>query len=245
MYHDIYRDTVKESGFQNNSSFQYKIQLNQFEEHIIAISAYCRKHTDVEVEFTFDDGGVSFFTYVAPLLEKYGFCGTFFISTNYLNTPLFLTTEQLQILIERGHNIGSHSHTHPILTELVDDVIAEEWNISVNELRKYVSDKVIASVPNGDVNKNVVCKAAEAGIKVLYTSVPTTRTKTLGNMLIVGRYVVYQGMTTKDVMAIVSNKGNRRMIYVRWQILQLIKTLLGRRYNQLKSFFFGLKSLKS
>ena len=216
MYHDIYRDSVKESGFQNASAFQYKIQLDEFEKHVVAVSEYCKKHIDTEVEFTFDDGGVSFLTYVAPTLEKYGLHGTFFISTNYLNTPLFLTTKQLQTLAEHGHRIGSHSHTHPVLTELADKVIAEEWNVSVRELAKYVTSGMTASIPNGNGNKSVIRKAVEAGIKVLYTSVPTTRTKTLGDMLIAGRYVVYQGMKTKDVMAIVASKRKRRMMYIRW-----------------------------
>lgn len=53
MYHDIYRDSVKESGFQNSSAFQYKVQLDEFEKHVVAVSEYCKKHTNVEVEFTF------------------------------------------------------------------------------------------------------------------------------------------------------------------------------------------------
>lgn len=243
MYHDIYRDSVKESGFQNSSAFQYKVQLDEFEKHVVAVSEYCKKHTNVEVEFTFDDGGVSFFTLAAPVLEKYGLYGTFFISTSYLDTPLFLTTNQLKVLAEHGHRIGSHSHTHPILTELTDKVIAEEWNISVSELNKYVVGGMMASIPNGDGNKTVIRKAAEAEIKVLYTSVPTTQTKTFGDMLIVGRYVVYQGMKTTEVISIIANKNRRRIMYVRWQILQVVKCILGRQYNQLKSFLFKKKSL--
>lgn len=243
MYHDIYRDSVNESGFQNNSAFQYKVQLDEFENHVIAISEYCKKHTDVEVEFTFDDGGVSFFTNIAPILEKYGLYGTFFISTNYLDTPLFLTTKQLRILAEHGHRIGSHSHTHPILTELAERAITAEWNISVSELKKYVIDGMTASIPHGVGNKTVIKKAAEAGVKVLYTSVPTTRIKTFSDMLIVGRYVVYQGMKTTDVLAIVANKNRRRMIYARWRLLQISKNILGNQYSQMKSLLLKKKPL--
>lgn len=242
MYHDIYRDSVKESGFQNNSAFQYKVQLEEFERHVAAVSEYCKQHTDTEVEFTFDDGGVSFFTYVAPILEKYELHGSFFISTKYLDTPLFLTTEQLHVLVEHGHCIGSHSHSHPVLTDLTDEVIGEEWNLSLNKLEKYIIGEMTASIPNGGESKSVLKKAAEVGIEVLYTSVPTTRTKKLGNMLIKGRYVVYQGMKTEDVMTIVSNKSRRRMMYMRWQILQIIKLILGDRYSRLKYFLLKKKS---
>lgn len=242
MYHDIYCDSIKESGFQNISALQYKVQLVEFEKHVSAVTEYCKNHTDVTVEFTFDDGGVSFLTHAAPILEKYGLHGTFFISTNYLNTPLFLTTQQLKTLAEHGHRIGTHTHTHPLLTELSDEEISEEWNVSTSKLKNYIVGEITASIPNGDGNKTVVRKAAETGINVLYTSVPTTRAKTFGNMLIVGRYVIFSGMKAVDVMAIVESKNRRRMMYLRWQILQIIKCVLGKRYNLLKSFLFKQKS---
>lgn len=241
MYHDLYFHSPSESGFQNGSAFQYKIQVNEFEKQVEAVVEYCRKHPETEVEFTFDDGGVSFLTLATPILEKYGLRGTFFISTAYLNTPLFLTTEQVAELVKRGHRIGSHSHTHPVLTELGEERIAEEWHKSVGILKDYASSETIASIPNGNGDKTVMQKAAEAGIRKLYTSVPATRVTNLGGMQIWGRYVVYQGMTVGDVMAIVANRNRRRIMYSRWLCLLLIKSLLGKHYNSLKSLIFRVK----
>ena len=34
MYHDIYCESVSESGFQNASAFQYKVQVDEFEAHV-------------------------------------------------------------------------------------------------------------------------------------------------------------------------------------------------------------------
>lgn len=239
MYHDIYRESVSESGFQNTTSFQYKVQADEFEAHVAAVSEYCGNHPEVEVEFTFDDGGCSFYTLAAPILEKYDRKGTFFISTNYLDTPLFLNMEQLRMLTKRGHHIGSHSHTHPALTCLNEEDIAEEWNVSVLKLQCCNFGEMTASVPNGDGNKVVMQKALDAGIQTLYTSVPTTKVNNYNGMKIVGRYVVYQGMSTADVMSIVSNENRRRMMYAKWWILRMVKSALGNNYNKLKGVLFN------
>lgn len=239
MYHDIYREWVSESGFQNTSAFQYKVQADEFEAHVVAISEYCGNHPELEVEFTFDDGGCSFYTLAASILEKYNLKGTFFISTSYLDTPLFLTMEQLQLLVKCGHRIGSHSHTHPALTNLSNEEIAEEWDTSLRILKKYAISDIIASVPNGDGNEVVFQKALNAGIKELYTSVPTTKTDNFNGMKVIGRYVVYQGMSTGDVMSIVRSKNKRRMMYAKWWLLQMMKRILGNNYNRLKGTLFS------
>lgn len=242
MYHDLYLHSPSESGFQNRSAFQYKIQVDEFENQVKNVVQYCREHPEIEVEFTFDDGGVSFLTLVAPVLEKYGLRGTFFISTAYLNTPLFLTMGQLRELVERGHRIGSHSHTHPQLTDLEEKSIVEEWKRSIEILKDFTSnDGITASIPNGDGNKLVMQKAAEVGIRVLYTSIPTTRVTSLGNMQILGRYVVFQGMTVKDIMTMVTNRSRRRILYSRWLCLWLVKKMLGNHYNSLKQLLFKAK----
>lgn len=239
MYHDLYRISGTESGFQNQSAFQYKIQVDEFEQQVAQISAYCQTHPMVEVEFTFDDGGISFLTLAAPILEKYGLKGTFFISTHYLNTPLFLSSEQLQELVERGHRIGAHSHTHPVLTNLSESEIADEWNISVREISKVVDGNIRASIPNGNGNDLVMQKASEAGIKYLYTSVPTTKVQHVNQMVVFGRYVVYRGMN--DVLSIIASRRKRKYLYFKWLFVRLLKRLLGNYYNSLKQFFIRRK----
>ena len=238
MYHDVYLHSPTESGFLKESAFQYKIQADIFEEHVKAVAQYCKDYSHIEVEFTFDDGGVSFLTLAAPILERYGLRGTFFISTAYLNTPQFLTTEQLEELAKRGHRIGSHSHTHPMLTDLTEEGIADEWTKSVDILRPFATDGMIASIPNGDGNAVVMDKARKAGIQQLYTSIPTTKIAYSENMQVLGRYVVYQGMSTEDVIKIVCNQGYRRRLYVRWQLLHYVKNCLGSQYERIKCLYF-------
>ena len=93
-----------------------------------------------DVLFTFDDGGISFLTIIAPILEKYNQKGIFFISTQYIDTPLFLTKKQIKELRERGHIIGSHSHSHPQnISELANSDLLEEYK---NEIFKEKARKI-------------------------------------------------------------------------------------------------------
>jgi hypothetical protein len=80
--------------------------------------------------FTFDDGLKSQFDYAKPLLDQYGFKGTFYVLPPYLaeeNQPTiwrYGTWPEFQTLASEGHEIGSHTMTHDTLTLL-------EWgNIS-------------------------------------------------------------------------------------------------------------------
>ena len=71
MYHCVYANDSKESGFQSFGANVYKLSSIQFEKQVKAIrEAY---PIDCPVVFTFDDGGVSFYSVIAPILEKYHF----------------------------------------------------------------------------------------------------------------------------------------------------------------------------
>ena len=75
MYHDVYCIAETESGFQYPTSFLYKVGADQFESHVCFARDYCnlRGIPLNTIEFTFDDGGESFYRVIAPILEKYGF----------------------------------------------------------------------------------------------------------------------------------------------------------------------------
>ncbi len=239
MYHDVFMDNPNESGFQYG--YQYKLQVDRFEKHISKIKEYCTNHPDVEVELTFDDGGVSFFLHIAPILEKYNFKGLFFISTDYLNTATFLTLEQVRELYLRGHRIASHSHTHAVLTTLNEDEILKEWETSLSILKPYLGAIVEASIPGGHSNKQVIRAAHKSGVEILYTSEPTLRLKKIKNMQIIGRYAIYHDMTESDVVAILSSSFVRAKMHIRMETLKYIRFILGPLYLKLKLLIYNNK----
>lgn len=230
MYHDIVASKDKSSGFQNKNAFQYKVEESAFDEQVKALQGE-------NVVFTFDDGGVSFLTKAAPILEKYGFKGVFFISTKYIGTPGFLMAEQVKELAERGHIIGSHSHTHPeMFIKLSSEEIKQEWRLSLQVLKDILGEgEYTASIPNGYTSKEILDTALHFGFRNIYTSQPTTKSKKYKDGNLIGRYVVLDGMTTEDVVRMVTSRRCQMKMSLKWHLLNIVKLVLGSSYDTVKA----------
>lgn len=72
---------------------------------------YCFKDKP-GILLTFDDGLAANASVAAPLLKKYGFTGVFFISSDLISGPGYMTWEEVKELQEGGHHIGCHTATH-------------------------------------------------------------------------------------------------------------------------------------
>ncbi len=81
------------------------------------------------VVLTFDDGYLDNYTHAYPILERYGFSGTFFIITGLVDKQAegHMSWDQVEELHSRGMEIGSHSYTHPDLRGRSDDYII--WQV--------------------------------------------------------------------------------------------------------------------
>jgi peptidoglycan/xylan/chitin deacetylase (PgdA/CDA1 family) len=81
--------------------------------------------------FTFDDCLQSQYDYAFPILEEYGFKGTFFVITGPLDDPYgpywrYGTWPEFIEMSDAGHEIGSHTVTHPHLQNLpIGDSLTE------------------------------------------------------------------------------------------------------------------------
>ncbi len=89
-----------------------------------------RDNKRAALSFTYDDGLMEHFTMVAPELEKRGFRGTFWIIGNMVGvndtvSPR-LTWEKVREMHLRGHEMSSHSWSHPHLTRLAQDTLLRE-----------------------------------------------------------------------------------------------------------------------
>jgi peptidoglycan/xylan/chitin deacetylase (PgdA/CDA1 family) len=61
---------------------------------------------------TFDDGTADHYFTAAPILERHGMRGVFFVNTARLGAEGYLSLEQCKELQARGHAIESHAHQH-------------------------------------------------------------------------------------------------------------------------------------
>ncbi len=71
------------------------------------------------IVLTFDDAVRSHFTVVRPLLQKYGFGATFFVTEGFdspTNKKDYMTWEQIAQLHHDGFEIGNHTRDHMVVT---------------------------------------------------------------------------------------------------------------------------------
>ncbi len=84
---------------------------------------------DKLVVLTFDDAVSTHATFVAPLLKKYGFGGTFFVCEfppDFDDKRKYMRWEQIQELSEMGFEIGNHTWHHTHLNEMNEAQLNEE-----------------------------------------------------------------------------------------------------------------------
>jgi peptidoglycan/xylan/chitin deacetylase (PgdA/CDA1 family) len=238
MFHDVVNHTFPHSGFNKPGALQYTIDDKKFEKLV----KYCVE-SSVDVVFTFDDGGSSFYNVIAPILEKYGQHGVFFISTGYIGTDRFLTREQIKALHARGHVIASHSNSHPRdISKLSYDEIVEEWSKSKSILEDIIEEDVKqASIPGGAISTNVLRGLKHSGYDVVYTSIPTTKAASFDGMDVIGRYTITNHSDLKYINKLLHNLPYRKKLIVKYKFLRLLKSILGSNYNTVKQAILAHK----
>lgn len=237
MYHDVYEVNSAESGFDTPGARHYKIDKTTFVEHVKAITQYCEANglRKENIVFTFDDGGLSFYTIIAPILEEYDWRGVFFFSTKYIGTEGFMTSSQIADLHQRGHIIGSHSHHHRVLTEFSLEEVKMEIGQSVSILSEIIGEHITTiSIPNGCYSRAILDIALKDGLKTIYTSKPTTKEELYKGGVMIGRYSITYNTTADDILKILTQPSLRKKMELKYNVLQLVKGILGKNYSRLK-----------
>ena len=135
------------------------------------------------VAVTFDDAPRSVHRIALPIMEELGLVGTVFVPTAHVGSDepmawpgvdrwlggpheeelLCMSVEQLADLLERGWEVGSHTHTHPHLTELDHAALSGELERSRALLEGWLGECVTLAYPYGDVSPAVAAAARSAG----------------------------------------------------------------------------------
>ncbi|MEY4723132.1 MAG: hypothetical protein RLZZ324_645 [Candidatus Parcubacteria bacterium] len=141
------------------------------------------------VAITFDDGRESQFVNAAPLVKKYGFIATYYVFTNAIGRPNYLTWEQLKTLQSDGNRIESHTRFHPFLTKDSDADLEAEIVGSKKTLEDGLGMPVTSlAYPFGLYDDRVIAKVRAAG----YDTARTLRQVNLqdsGSELLLGGHI--------------------------------------------------------
>jgi len=103
------------------------------------------------VLISFDDSRLEHFSIAAPVMEKYGLRGTFFIMTITYNKKNYMTKDQIALLSKAGHTVGLHTWDHTMVIKYKD---ATDWKKQISDpkdkLEKIIGKPVdFFAYPNG------------------------------------------------------------------------------------------------
>ena len=140
------------------------------------------------VAITFDDGYRSVFELAQPILKRFGMPGTVFVPTDFLGREqpmqwpgidhwsggehqhelMPMSWEQARELIDQGWEIGSHTKSHPRLTEISDEALESELRESRLECEHKLGVECRSlAFPYGNHDARVVAAAETAGYSSL------------------------------------------------------------------------------
>lgn len=129
---------------------------------------------DRAVVITFDDGFADLYERVLPLLDRYHFTATAYVTTEWVrgfkschavrSPGKMLSWQQIRDLADAGLEIGAHSCSHPQLDQLPNRYLEDELRISKvaleNELQRPISGM---AYPFGYSNTEVRRMAQRSG----------------------------------------------------------------------------------
>ena len=88
------------------------------------------------VSFTFDDGWRSAYTQAVPILNIDGYKATFYITPSIIETPHFMSANDLASLFKDGHEIASHSYSRGDLTMMSQNALSSQ----LRQGQSYLTD---------------------------------------------------------------------------------------------------------
>ena len=167
------------------------------------------------VGLTFDDGYADFLDHAVPLLEKHRMTGTLYVVAGRLGgandwddgprLPI-MDADQVRAVAAAGHEVGSHTMTHPRLAGADPAVLAAE----VGDSRRVLEDVLQAEVagfcyPYGSFD----AVAADAVLAAGYDHACVTGDYDPGDRFTLPRCYVSPGDTTVHVVARMVRHGVR------------------------------------
>lgn len=183
LYHAVSPAQTKTRLGQGESCL-YELDREQFEKQmafladngfsVISLEDYFRRQENSDgqtVILTFDDGHLSNFEVSMPILLKFGFRATFFLTVGWLELPNFLTWEQVLEMQNQGMSIQSHGMSHTFLTSL--DKAGQLFELQESKAileRKLNRPISYFSLPGGRYDRDSFPLAASVSYQAVCTS---------------------------------------------------------------------------
>ncbi len=180
MYHSIDEQWTKTKLSVSPEQFRQQMKfLKEGYYNVISLERLADMISDKEriphntVVITFDDGNRNNYTSAFPVLKEYGLPATIFLVSDWIGKDNFLTDPQIKEMERYNIDFGSHTRTHPFVTELSGEELKEEI-VSSKKAIEEISGKPVYTFcfPFGGKNKDARQILQEAGFKAACVTFP-------------------------------------------------------------------------
>jgi len=124
---------------------------------------------DKLIVLTFDDSVASHYTVARPLLKRYGFGASFFITEGFsfrTNKKDYMTWEQIAELHRDGFDIGNHTRDHLAITAKTVARLADQLDTIDSRCREHgIPKPVTFAWPGNAFHTNALPVLQQAGIR--------------------------------------------------------------------------------
>ena len=123
------------------------------------------------IVITFDDGYKDAVTNALPVLRKYRLKAVFYIITDRIGQDSYVSADDIRQLVADGMIIGSHTRSHPDMTQASASAVDEQLTASKSALENIVGAPVTDfCYPSGRLNDAVATAVSKAGYKTAVTT---------------------------------------------------------------------------
>jgi peptidoglycan/xylan/chitin deacetylase (PgdA/CDA1 family) len=217
-YHELTRNREKDI---------YSITESIFRRHVSTIAQCCGKQDAL----SFDDGHISNYELASPVVREFAIPAIVFITTCWIDAlDSVMTWRHLRELSNEGFTIGSHGHTHALLTTCGQAALRNELEVSKRLLEDRLGKQVdVISLPGGRGNDRVLRACRKAGFSKVYTSRVGEYSPANDDMPeVIGRYVVTRGTTEQTLAAYLQGgRATLRRLRIESSAKVWIKSLVG------------------
>jgi peptidoglycan/xylan/chitin deacetylase (PgdA/CDA1 family) len=262
LYHRFVQDTATLAHYPGTEII-FTVTAFQFEEHIASLAqqGYSSVNPNQVFDFltqgrplperpimiTVDDGWRSNVDIMLPILDKYGFQSTIFVTTGpeawifrkFQGLDRGLTATEVCDLYRRGVSIGSHTVTHPYLIEMSDKAIRYEFLASKQTLEEWTGAPCrFLSIPGNFYNRRIAQIARECGYEGVFTAnvgtvSPDTDLFDINRLIIEGAFTLSEFQANLQPTAIITRKA------IAWVKKQPPRLLGASRYMAIREVLFN------
>jgi polysaccharide deacetylase family sporulation protein PdaB len=140
---------------------------------------------------------------ILELLEEYDVQATFFLVGFWVEEY----PDKVKAIDEKGHEIGTHSNTHPDMALLDEQAVKDELSLSMEKITKVTGKEVkLFRPPYGSYNDNLITVADNLGLKTIQWDTDSLDWKGLSATNIANRVV--QKVKNGSIILMHNNSDN-------------------------------------